>query len=51
LAAVRSARRGEAWHVRPNFVEAERYMRKMQAIHDSVRESRLVSLADDSGGL
>ena len=39
LAAIRAARRGEVWNVRPNFVEAERYMRKMQAIHESARES------------
>ena len=38
LAAVCSARRGEAWQVRPNFVEAARYMRKMQAIHDSAHK-------------
>ena len=38
LAAVRAARRGETWNVRPNFVEAERYMRKMQAIHESARD-------------
>ena len=34
LAAVRSARRGKSWQVRPNFPEAARYMRKMQAIDD-----------------
>lgn len=44
LAAVRSARRREPWLVRPNFPEAARYMRKMQAIHDSDRQSRAVSL-------
>lgn len=49
LAAVRAARRGLAWQARPNFVEAARYMRKMQAIHDSASESRLVSLSEDSG--
>ena len=38
LAAVHAARRGESWNVRPNFVEAERYMRKMQAIHESARD-------------
>ncbi len=38
LAAIRSARRGETWIVRPNFVEAERYMRKMQAIHESAHD-------------
>jgi hypothetical protein len=49
LAAVRSARRGDPWQVRPNFSEAARYMRKLQAIHDSALESRLVSLLDYSG--
>lgn len=49
LAAIRAARRGEPWQVSPNFTEAARYMRKMQAIHDSSRESRLVNLSDDSG--
>jgi predicted dehydrogenase len=49
LAAIRSARRGDPWQVRPNFPEAARYMRKLQAIHDSARESRLVSLLDYSG--
>ena len=49
LAAVRAARCGESWQVSPDFTEAARYMRKMQAIHDSARESRLVNLSDDSG--
>ncbi len=48
LAAVRAARRGESWLVRPNFTEAARYMRKMQAIHDSARESRQVNLSTGS---
>ena len=48
LSAVHAARRGEAWQVRPSFAEAARYMRKMQAIHDSARESRLVDLSDVS---
>lgn len=45
LAAVRAACRGESWQVRPNFTEAARYMRKMQAIHDSAREVRQVNLS------
>lgn len=49
LAAVRAARGGLSWQTRPNFVEAARYMRKMQAIHDSASESRLVRLSEDSG--
>ena len=49
LAAIRSAQRGEAWQVRPNFFEAARYMRKMQAIHDSAHELRVVRLADEDG--
>lgn len=48
LAAVRAARREESWQVSPSFTEAARYMRKMQAIHDSSPESRLVNLSDDS---
>jgi hypothetical protein len=50
LAAVQAARRGESWQVSPNFTEAARYMRKMQAIYDSARESRLVTLLGESGG-
>lgn len=49
LAAVRAARRGESWQVSPSFNEAARYMRKMQAIYDSARESRLVNLLVESG--
>lgn len=49
LTAVRAARRRESWQVRPSFTEAARYMRKMQAIHDSARESRLIDLSDDPG--
>ena len=49
LAAVQAARRGEPWQVSPNFTEAARYMRKMQAIYDSSRESRLVNLSEASG--
>ncbi len=45
LAAVRAARHGEVWRVRPSFTEAARYMRKMQAIHDSARESQQVNLS------
>lgn len=48
LAAIRSARRGESWHVRPNFSEGARYMRKMQAIHDSACESRVICLANEA---
>ncbi|RLT06961.1 MAG: gfo/Idh/MocA family oxidoreductase [Planctomycetota bacterium] len=47
LAAVRAARRGEPWQVSPSFSEAARYMRKMQAIDDSSRQSRLVNLSDE----
>ena len=47
LAAIRAGNRGERWQVRPDFVPAARYMRKMQAIHDSVRDARLVRLQDD----
>lgn len=49
LAAVRSAQRGEPWLVHPDFVEAARYMRKMQAIHDSTRDSRVVSMSEPVG--
>lgn len=49
LAAVRAASRGESWQVRPSFTEAARYMRKMQAIHDSSRESRVVNVQSDAG--
>jgi predicted dehydrogenase len=34
IAAVRAARRGEPGQVSPDFLEASRYMRKMQLIHD-----------------
>lgn len=44
LDAIRAARRGETWTVRPNFVEAERYMRKMQAIHESGRKQNDVPI-------
>jgi predicted dehydrogenase len=44
LAAVRAVRRGESWHVRPNFAEAARYMLKMQALHDSARTNSTVRL-------
>jgi hypothetical protein len=46
--AVLAARRGEKWHVSPDFVEASHYMRKLQAIHDSARQSRTVQLTDYS---
>jgi hypothetical protein len=44
LTAVRAARRGEPWQVRPNFAEASRYMLKMQALHDSARTNSTVRL-------
>jgi predicted dehydrogenase len=44
LTAVRAARRGEAWQVRPNFVEASRYMLKMQALHDSAHTNSTIRL-------
>ena len=44
--AVRAARRGEPWAVRPVFEEAARYMQKLQAIHDSAAQARLVRLAE-----
>jgi predicted dehydrogenase len=44
IAAVRAARRGEPWTVRPDFHEAARYMQKLQAIHDSAGQSRVVRL-------
>jgi predicted dehydrogenase len=46
--AVLAARRGESWHVSPDFLEASHYMRKLQAIHDSAAQSRTVRLADYS---
>ncbi|MDX1944764.1 MAG: Gfo/Idh/MocA family oxidoreductase [Pirellulaceae bacterium] len=46
IAAIRAARRGESWRVSPDFREGARYMRKMQAIHDSALKGDFVSLAD-----
>jgi predicted dehydrogenase len=44
--AVLAARRGEAWHVSPDFPEASRYMRKMQAIHDAAAQLRTVRMTE-----
>ena len=44
--AVRRARAGQAWAVRPNFHEALQYMRKVQAIHDSAATGRAVRLSE-----
>jgi len=44
--AVLAARRGEPWRVSPDFVEASHYMRKLQAIHDSVEQPRTMPLAE-----
>lgn len=50
IAAVRSARRGEPWQavgqINPNFLEAARYMHKMQRIHDCT-ESGNAKLLDE----
>ena len=45
--AVRAARRGESWSVTPDFPEGARYMRKMQAIHQSAKTGKVVRLDDD----
>ncbi len=42
--AVRAAQRGETWSVSPDFTEAARYMRKVQAIHDSAGKGRPITL-------
>jgi predicted dehydrogenase len=46
--AVLAAQRGEAWQVSPNFAEASRYMRKMQAIRDAAAQGRTVPLSEYS---
>src|SRR5436190_2081917 len=46
--AVLAVRRGVAWQVSPDFAEASRYMRKMQAIHDAAAQSRTVPLSEYS---
>jgi predicted dehydrogenase len=45
--AVRAAQCGEAWSVSPDFTEALRYMRKMQAVHDSAARRAVVDLDAD----
>ena len=47
VSAVRAAQRGEAWSVSPDFAEALRYMRKMQAVHDSAARCAVVDLDAD----
>ena len=42
--AVRAARRGESWSVTPDFPEGAKYMRKMQALHESAKSGRVVNL-------
>jgi len=44
--AVLAARRGEPWCLSPDFAEASHYMRKLQAIHDSVEQARTMPLAE-----
>ena len=47
IAAVRAARRGESWSVSqigPDFFEGAKYMRKIQAIHDSAQSGRTIRL-------
>lgn len=46
IEAVRAAERGEAWSVDPDFTEGQRYMRKVQAIHDAARQGRAIHLAE-----
>jgi predicted dehydrogenase len=46
IAAVRAARRGETWQVRPDFREAARYMQKTQAVADSAAQGRTIVLAE-----
>ncbi len=46
LDAVRSALRGETWGVSPDFTEGLRYMRKVQAIHDSAASGQAIDLPD-----
>lgn len=48
ITAVLAARRGAPWRVSPDFAEASAYMRKLQAIHDSAAQSRIVQLSADS---
>ena len=44
IGAVRAARRGESWSVSPDFLEGAKYMRKMQALHESAASGRVVNL-------
>jgi predicted dehydrogenase len=46
IEAVRNTGRGEPWSVDPDFTAGQRYMRKVQAIHDAARQGRAVHLAD-----
>jgi predicted dehydrogenase len=43
IAAVQSARQGQAWSVSPDFAEALLYMRKVEAVHLSAQSGRAVS--------
>ena len=40
--AVRSAKRGESWSVSPDFAEGLRYMRKVEAVHQSAATGQAV---------
>jgi len=42
--AVRAAMRGEAWSVDPDFIAGQRYMRKVQAVHDAASQGRRLEL-------
>ncbi len=44
IAAVRAARQGSSWQVSPDYFEGARYMRKMQAIHDSATSGQTIDL-------
>lgn len=46
ISAVRAAQRGEHWSVSPDFAEAYRYMRKVEAVHRAQQTGQAVRLSD-----
>lgn len=44
--AVRAARAGKPWSVSPDFHEGLAYMAKVEAVHRSARESRVIRLSE-----
>jgi predicted dehydrogenase len=44
IGAVRAAMAGEAWEVEPSYVDGLRYMRKVQAVHDSFNQRQAIEI-------